>query len=48
MIRLYHAPMEIEGHKLMVDVPWFLTCEEYQEWYDGLVSWVRETYGEKV
>ncbi len=46
MIRLHHAMMEIEGHKLMVDIPWFLTREEYLEWYNELVSWVRKTYGE--
>lgn len=33
MIRLRHAPMEIDGHKLMVDVPWFMT--EKNTW-DGM------------
>lgn len=45
MIRFYHAPIEIDGHKLLVDMPWFMTDEEYLKWYEGLREWVHEQYG---
>lgn len=47
MIRLNHAPVEIDGHKLLVDVPWFMTREESDKFWKGLRDWVRKTYNDK-
>lgn len=44
MKRMYHAPVEIDGHKLLVDVPWFMTPEESKRFWEGLREWVHETY----
>jgi len=42
--------MMVNGHELLVDVPWFLTIEEYKKWFTKLEEWdkkVTEEMNEK-
>jgi len=41
MIRFYHGPIMVNGHLLLVDVPWLTTREEYAKWFAELEEWDR-------
>ncbi len=41
MIRLHHAPIEVDGHKFLVDIPFLSSREEYEKWYKKEIEYLR-------
>lgn len=46
MICQYHAPIDFNGYKMWVDIPFFATRDEYNRWYKDICEWVKKIHQE--
>ena len=41
MTHMYHAPITVDGHTFLVDVPFFASSKELERWYTDTVAYLR-------